>query len=439
MSYVWSTLYVPTMSITWLAERGIGVLRSLVTASLPQDIFFLLYFISFIYLGVGVLRSSVEYLCHKIVYPQSTFFTPHHPDQIGVDYYLLRARLAFICNKGESLGKEGGNGCLAKRKIWFLFMIFFLSIWLIFSSFFLFSIHLFFFLICNNWWSTGGEGREWLSARRRKGHKWCSSSSLLTITCKNTNKHKKNGAAIAAPFSQSRSRFWNKQKGPSIALSASTHTEVILHQVDSRTFSLTLCFYWTLFINPETYYCQPLSLTDSLIAHICLPALSDVLREAPFWNVLFPYGHCPNSFKHVIECTSSASIWTNFGLVQARCDLNIYCTTLWSALEDSSACHWNNDFDSWNIRQWRHLRSFILYTLTGCVHNYIQNDDTASGSQWLSKFRETLFRKVGEGVWTLSQMVWGTEAMENRGNVQQNKQNWHLKSIVCTGHCSEFL
>ena len=216
MSYVWSTLYVPTMSITWLAERGIGVLRSLVTASLPQDIFFLLYFISFIYLGVGVLRSSVEYLCHKIVYSQSTFFTPHHPDQIGVDYYLLRARLAFICNKGESLGKEGGNGCLAKRKIWFLFMIFFLSIWLIFSSFFLFSIHLFFFLICNNWWSTGGEGREWLSARRRKGHKWCSSSSLLltitntnkntktqkghkwcssssllTITCKNTNKHKK--------------------------------------------------------------------------------------------------------------------------------------------------------------------------------------------------------------------------------------------------------
>ena len=99
MSYVWSTLYVPTMSITWLAERGIGVLRSLVTASLPQDIFFLLYFISFIYLGVGVLRSSVEYLCHKIVYSQSTFFTPHHPDQIGVDYYLLRARLAFICNR----------------------------------------------------------------------------------------------------------------------------------------------------------------------------------------------------------------------------------------------------------------------------------------------------------------------------------------------------
>ena len=132
------------MSITWLAERGIGVLRGLVTASLPQDISFLLYFISFIYLGVGVLRSSVEYLCHKIVYSQSTFFTPHHPDQIGVDYYLLRARLAFICNKGESLGKEGGNSCLAKRKIWFLFMIFFLSIWLIFSSFFLFSIHLFF-------------------------------------------------------------------------------------------------------------------------------------------------------------------------------------------------------------------------------------------------------------------------------------------------------
>ena len=119
VSYVWSTLYVPIMSITWLAEWGIGVLRSPVTASLPQDISCLLYLISFIYLGVGVLRSSVEYLCHKIVYSQSTFFTPHHPDQIGFDYYLLTARLAFICNKGESLGKEGGNGCLAKRKIRF--------------------------------------------------------------------------------------------------------------------------------------------------------------------------------------------------------------------------------------------------------------------------------------------------------------------------------
>ena len=100
-----------------------------------------------------------------------------------------------------------------------------------------------------------------------------------------------NGAAVAASSSQS--RFWNKHKGPSIALSASIHTEVILDQVDSRTFSLILCFYWTLLISPDTYHCQPLSLTDSLIAHICLPALSDVLREAPFWNVLFPYGHCP--------------------------------------------------------------------------------------------------------------------------------------------------
>ena len=74
------------------------------------------------------LPQNCLYLCHKIVYPQSTFFTPHHPDQIGVDYYLLRARLAFICNKGESLGKEGGNGCLVKMKIWFLFMLFFISI-----------------------------------------------------------------------------------------------------------------------------------------------------------------------------------------------------------------------------------------------------------------------------------------------------------------------
>ena len=37
----------------------------------------------------------------------------------------------------------------------------------------------------------------------------------------------------------------------------------------------------------------------------------DKVREAPFWNVLFPYGYCPNSFRPTPPSVKRA-LWSTF-------------------------------------------------------------------------------------------------------------------------------
>ena len=39
--------------------------------------------------------------------------------------------------------------------------------------------------------------------------------------------------------------------------------------------------------------CKESASQYSIVLFLCLPIYALVVRGAPFWNVLFPYGHCP--------------------------------------------------------------------------------------------------------------------------------------------------